>query len=64
MKNPWRAFMKKWLLLFAVLLVCCAGLLFGGDEIGEVIYIEGGIDVSRDGNLLDEYIDFGFFVEN
>jgi hypothetical protein len=56
--------MKKWFLICAVLFFCCAGAMFGGDEIGEVIYIEGGIDVSRDGNLLDEYIDFGFFVEN
>lgn len=49
----------------AVFLICCsAGFLFAGDLGGEIVYMEGAVDVWRDGKKLDwRNVDIGFFVE-
>lgn len=52
---------KRWLLL--VLLLALGSMVFA--EIGEVGYINGAVELTRNGEILDEYdLDIGMAVEN
>ncbi|MFP4443364.1 MAG: hypothetical protein ACLFST_09605, partial [Spirochaetia bacterium] len=46
-----------------LIIVTSGGLCFGEDTIGEISYVEGGLQVVRNGKRLTRGVTFGFDVE-
>ncbi len=51
---------------YCIALICLIFSVFSlyAEEVGEVVYYQGGVEVTRDGDILEDAVDFGFPVEN